>query len=226
VTETATTPAASEAHQDPANGGGSGAAGEGTGSGTQTGADSFAAEREQLQARARSFQSAKDQAEARAAALEAELAALRDGNQNGEAAAPPLNPELIVSQLESRMAHREEMRATANALRGEFPEADWDRFSDPTKFESADALRAAVEASHNSIKSRVDAAFAAREQALIGEIKAKYGIDLTPAAPEGAGAPSGDPSIEQIAAMSFAEKAEFDREHPGVIARVLRSATQ
>lgn len=222
MTDTATTPPASEDNPTP------GSSGDGTGGGTQTGADTFAAEREQFESRVRSFQGEKDRAEARANGLQAELDALKSGNggDGGGTPAPVFDADLIVSNLEERLVRRQELSTAASTLKSEFDLADPALF-DPKKvaeFASVEAFKEAVESSHRVTASLVDARVATRESALRTEFAEKYGITLPPPASTGE-APSGDPTVDQIVAMSFSEKARYEAEHPGVMARVLRSAS-
>lgn len=219
--ETTSTAPASEANQVTPG------SADGAGTGTQAPADSFAAEREQYEGRVRSFQSAADRAQARVAELEAQLAASTGGAggaSNDSGAATAFDPDVIVNQLESRMTHRTEMRSAAAALEQEFEYADPDVLARAHEFESAEALRAAVEEQHNAVVAFRDSIREEERATVLREVAERYGIQIEAPPPADATVPSGDPTIEQIASWSFAEERAFDAANPGVIDRVLRSA--
>jgi len=221
VSETASTAGASEGHSGVGETTAQGSPSEGSSGGTQT-ADSFAGERTQLEARARTEQSRADRAEAQLRELQAQLAGSQgSGEQSGEATGDP-----AVAALEARFASVEQMlkRATlepvSKALRDEFSFADDAIFERFDSFESPEALRAAAETSHAAIKAKVDAEVAAQVEALKEEF-AKQGFRL-PRSPEGANEGGGDPTPAELAAMTPAEFAEVPEE---VVDRVLRSAS-
>lgn len=214
--ETSPTPGASEAN--PATG-----SAEGAPAGAQAATDTFAAEREQYEGRVRSFQSEADRAKARVAELEAQIAASA-GAGNTPSAESGFDPDVIVSQLESRMTHRTEMREAAASLEQEFEYADPDILARANEFESAEALRSAIEEGHNAVVAFRDSIREETRAEVLAEVREKYGIQIEAPPPADATAPAGDPTIEQIASWSFAEERAFDAANPGVIDRVLRSA--
>jgi hypothetical protein len=201
---------------------------EGSGAGTQAVADTFAAEREQYEGRVRSFQSEADRAKARVAELEQQLAARSAGGDGGAGSDPgttsAFDPDVIVSELESRMSHRTEMRTAAAALESEFEYADPDILAKAHEYESVEALKAAVEESHSAVASFRDSIREETRAEVLAEIQAKYGIQIEAPPPADASVPAGDPTLEQIASWTFQQEREFDAANPGVIDRVLRSA--
>jgi hypothetical protein len=226
VSDTATTTTSSDANST--GDAGAGSAGDGAVGGTQSTADTFAAEREQYEARVRSFQSEKDKLAARASELEAQLAAVTSGTGNGDdggSAANVVDPEVLLSRFEERLELRDALKEAQVSLQGEFPLADPALFNRAKEFKSVDAFKSAIESSHRANDTIVSAEMAKREAAIREDVNKRYGINLVPATPNGGEVPSGDPSIETIAAMSFAEQREFEAANPGVIERVLRSAT-
>ena len=198
---------------------------DGTAGGTQTAdADTFAAEREQYEARVRSFQSEADQAKARLAAMERELA---------EAKAPPVEREdgsvdleAFAARLYSDFDRISTLKSTAASLRSEFDLADPSYF-DPEyvkQFDNADALRAAVQADHNRVARLVDERAAAKEAALRSEMAEKYGIRIdSPAGGEGS-TPAGEMSVVEFARLGYAEQTRLEQENPGITDRILRNA--
>jgi len=205
------TPAVPEPNPAPSGDGGAGSGTEGSGGGSQT-ADAFAEERARLEQRARDFQSAKDKAET-------ELAALKAASTPAATEAQPLTAEGVLSLLERRDA----IAAVKASATEQFPNADPSILARASEYESAEALTAALQASDASIKAQVDARLQTEADALVARYREKFGdLDPTPpnSDPEAAG---GDPTIEQLAAMS---SAEFDAVPEEVIERVMRSASQ
>ncbi len=86
------------------------------------------------------------------------------------------------------------------------------------EFDSVEAFRVAVEESHRTRKSTYDAAY----QAGIEAAKAQYGIkDTAGPADPGSNPVTGDPTVEQLAAMTPEAFAAVPQE---VVDRVMRSA--
>ena len=184
------------------------------------------AELEREQARARTFQAEKDR-------LDAELARLKSAppTPTPSAGADDLkgfDPAAFSQDVLNRVYMATALSSAAVSLKSEFPNADPAIFSPEklSQYGSVDALRIAAEADHvrvTNLSASRDAEIEARVRA---EMVAAYGQE-PPTGPSGAGAPApgGDPTPQQLAAMSFDEFARFDRENPGVADRVTRSAS-
>lgn len=230
MAEDATGASASESHQDGAGAPTPGSASDGSG-GTETAAEKFAAERERLEARARSEQGRADQNAARVAELERRLAALEGGagGGEGEGEASSQSDAAVealarhVSGLE-RMLRAQALAPIVESLKGEFTHADPSLFEmeKAAAFETPEALRAAVEASHAERKAFGETYAEAQLAALRKQYADQFGLTLTPP-PSGDGStPAGDPTPEQLARMSIVELDELGED---VVNRVLRSAT-
>lgn len=216
VSEDTSTTATSEA--DPAASGdaGSGSAGDGGAGGTQASVSI-----EDLEALRRDFQSAQDKSIARITSMLDERLAPKPKDDSDDEP-QPLTAEDVRREAASAVQNAQIIFASVGDLKAEFPLADPSIYSDLTRFESVEALRAAVEGSH----SRTDALVAPALQEKEKEIRAKYAErygDLGPMEPTDT-TPAGDPTIEQLSRMSQPELDQLEKDNPGVIDRVLRSA--
>lgn len=217
------------AASEPNHGAQDGATGSGYdgGAGGTPDAGALAAGGDAWEARARDWQGKHDRLAARLNQLEGQLAQSDAGNGVGEPDAEGIfefDPDAYARSIEERFAHRIEMREAANALREEFGYADGDLFKRAHEFQDVDALRAALQTSHGRVAGEVERAVAEREASLRAEMSQKYGLRFeTPV--DGGQAPSADPSIDQIRAMSIHEQIQFEQANPGVIDRVLRQAS-
>ncbi len=195
---------------------------DGTGSGTQP-PEGFVpvADLEREKTRSRTFQSEADR-------LRGELSAKNDPPAGGAGGANPddallgFDPAEFRRSLLSDVSQATRLTLAVPSLQAEFPEADQSIYLRLHEFGSADALRLAVEDSHNRVASIVDARVAAREQALRAEFEAAHGGGSN-GPPAGPAEPGADPTRDQIASMSLAELSAFEAERPGVVERVLRS---
>lgn len=214
----APTTGSSEGDPTPAVTPAAGAPAEGEPGGSQA-AEQFAAERERLESERRALQSEKDR-------LAAELKALKDqatppAPKSDEQPAP-LTQEGILSLLR----RDRELTAAAASLKDEFTLADPAIFSDYEKFESAAALRAAAEDSHNRLKTVLDQHTAPAVEAALKPYVEKYG-QLAQTPPDNAGGSNtGLPSLQEVQAMNQSQLDALVKQHgDDVIDRVLRSAT-
>lgn len=141
------------------------------------------------------------------------------------------DPDGFRRQLLTDVYSATALRESVATLRTEFPNAD-PSFYDADmlmEFDSPEALRAVVEADHKRVQSIVEAAVAAAlaaagvQQGGQGQGQAQGGSPLGPGNPGGA-VVTGDPTIQQLMAMSFAEQDAYEKANPGVIERVLRAA--
>jgi hypothetical protein len=181
-------------------------------------------ERERFQASQRELQAAKDREAARATKFEQELAQLRAAAEGGSTQqATTLDPATLAREVFAESQKLAALAAKADALRESHKYADPSIFENATGFDSVEALEAAAKASHDRIASAVEVDSAAKVQAALEEASAKYGFQMkTPAAaPE---TPSGEPTVDQWAAMSMDEQDAMEAEHPGISDRILRSA--
>lgn len=135
------------------------------------------------------------------------------------------DPDAFKASLLRDVYGASQMSQASQAVRAEFPHADPTLFT-PEKlstFASPDALRFAAEDSHKRVAGILDAEKAAIEAKVREEFAAKYGQPggsaVTPAAP------GGDPTPQQLAAMSIAELNALEAANPGVTERVMRAAT-
>lgn len=175
-------------------------------------------ELEKSETRARALQSEKDR-------LTAQLAV--------PAATPPpaatVDPGLGFDPDEFRRSLVREsygaanLAATAQALRSEFPKADTALFDKAYEFASPEALRLAVQDSHdrvaNAVKSEVEAALEKQR----AELASQYGIPA--GAPTGSATPTdGDPTPAQLNSMSNAEWDALEVKSPGIVQRILAKA--
>lgn len=197
------------------------------GAGGTAAAEKFAAEREKLQREARDRQSAQHKAEAKAAELQAELEKLK-GASGDETPVPTagLTAEQVQEQVRQAMRQEEvRTRGLASAVataKEQYPDAD-PSVLDTSKYETAEEFLAAAQASHEQVSSHLEARLADREKELRERYAAVHGELPAPVEPP-KDTPTGDPTIEQLSAMSVPELDKLEKRAPGTIDRVLRSA--
>lgn len=217
TTETASTKPASDADVTPSEGGGAATDTPVPATDRSSDADAFAAEREQLLARARDEQARADKLLKERDDLLAAAKSKPSTDQPSGMTAEDVRAEIIRAQ---------QIGTEAAALRADerFSYADKSILADPAKFSSVESLRAAVEQSHNERKAFLDSVGVVPKsdaEAQLAELREKYGEPASP--PDGGGAqPTGEPTSAQIAAMSFAERDAYDAEHgAGTIQRLI-----
>lgn len=177
---------------------------------------------EDLEALKRDFQSTQDKTVARLEKmLEDRLAPAPKDDTNDEPQA--LTPAEVDRRVAAAVFNAQQISASVGDLKTEFPLADASIYSDLTQFESAESLRAAVEGSHARTAALIAPAIEAKEKEIRQKYAERYG-DLGPEEPADT-TPSGDPTIAQLNAMNQAQLDQLERDNPGVIDRVLRSAT-
>jgi hypothetical protein len=163
-------------------------------------ADSFAAEREQLEARARSFQARADKAEA-------ELTKLKEPKPDPTQNPVPLTAEGVLALL-NRDRELTEARST---LKTEFPSADPALLK--ADYASVEAMRAAVEDSHKRIEAIIAPRVDSESQALLARYVEKYGA-LPDAPGAGEGTPkTGLPTKAELRGYGIADLNKFIAEH-------------
>ncbi len=190
--------------------------------GASSDADAFAAERTALEAKARDQQSRADKAQAELDRLKAQIA-------EQQAPAPTDNPE-PAPVIDLAQVRREalagsltaqEMAATVPTLKDAFPEADPAIYQRLVEFESVESLRAAVEASHSKRKADADALREKVEAEVRQDFAEKYGIEAELRAPEPDAKPGdGEPTLEQLNAMSIPELQALEAKSPGITRRI------
>ena len=104
-------------------------------------------------------------------------------------------------------------------LKTEFPLADTAIFDRIDEFDSVEALRARVEASHLKNKKYEDEVREKVTAEVLADVQEKHGIELTPKEP-GEPAVSGDPTVEELSAMSQVQLDALEAKSPGIVARV------
>jgi len=216
VSEDTSTTATSEGDPGASGDATAGSAGDGGAGGTQASVGI-----EDLEALRRDFQSAQDKQIARLEKLLEERAAPApkdDTNDEPQA----LTPAEVDRRVAAAVFNAQQISASLGDLKTEFPLADASIYSDLTQFESAEALRAAVEGSHSRTSALIAPAIEAKEKEIRAQYAERYG-DLGPEEPTDT-TPSGDPTITQLSAMTQAQLDQLERDKPGVIDRVLRSA--
>lgn len=205
---------ASEGDPAAAGAGDAGASSDGGSGGTQGASDggvaAFEARIARQEATIRQLQADRDRA----------VAQLAKGGESGSGQS--FDPDVVVASLEERF----EKRATMKEAAMEFAASDKFKYADKAilkravEFDSPEALEAALEASHRSTASVIEAAVQEERAAFLKEVEEKYGVRVAPAG-EKSEEKSADPTIEQIEAMSLEQMGEFESKNPGVIARVL-----
>lgn len=147
------------------------------------------------------------------------------GDASGDAAASGASSE---SLTQADIARIISVQTALPTLRQEFPHADPAFFEadHALSYGSVTALRMAAQASHDRVASILEAERPAVEQRLREEFaKANPGA-AGPANGGGTEGGTGDPTPAQLAAMSMDELDELEKANPGVLDRVLRSATK
>jgi hypothetical protein len=179
---------------------------------------------EQEQARSRSFQAEHDR-------LKTQLAVASKGATPAAEAATPeeggkgFDPEAFRRELLRDVLQVNGLQTAANNLKTEFPNADPALFGSDsiTGFGSVDALRLAAMDSH----SRISEVIAAKEKEIEDRFKAQYAGSGEAGSPSGGSTQgvAGDPTPEQLARMTPSEWDALEDKTPGIIQRVLRSAS-
>lgn len=182
------------------------------------------ADLEREQARSREFQGRADR-------VQQQLAALARGDDPGTPSPKPsgtsgFDPEKFQSELLGKTYGALTLLNAVPGIKAEFPNAD-PTFFDPDMlqdFGSAEALRAAVEADHKRVQALIDAALVAAGGA---PGAGTAGGAASPLGPAGAGGQSvaGEPSVQDLAKLTVDDLAQYELDHPGVIARVMAKAT-
>lgn len=206
-----------------ASGGGTGDDG---GAGGTAAADKLAAERDAAEQRARSFQADRDKARREADELKAELAKAKGASGDETPAPSGLSEEQVRQVMRRESARTRELAAAVETARSEFPNADPSVYSDTDSYETAEEFLTAAKASHDRLAGHL----ADREKEIEEEVRKRYAEKFgeLPAPPEdpGKGQGAGDPTVEQLSSMSQAQLDQLEKDKPGVIDRVLRSADQ
>lgn len=201
--EAVTTAGVSEDNQDPAGAGETGVSGDGGAGATSTATgDAFAAERERMESVQRKLQGERDAERARAAKLEQELTAAKGGVTEDK----PLSVADITRLLDDRDRARE-LRTAADTFRSsdDFKYADKSIFDRADSFDSPEALKAALQQSHDSVKAVVDSETEVQVKAQVEAVLKEAGIAVKPAPSAAPPNPSGLPSIEEVNSTPMSE---------------------
>lgn len=196
---------------------------EGAVAGTQAAPEGFVsrAELEREQVRSRAFQGEKDRLAAQLAAQAAPIAPVAAA-ASGE---KPLTASEVGQVVFAAQMKAAQMVAQVASLREKFPRALGSIFESAMTFETPEAFVFAVSESHNEIDAVVKREAAAEVDAVKADFAKRFGqAALTPSG-EGSAPVPGELTLAQIAKMSLREQAEYDKAHPGLVDRLLRSAT-
>lgn len=170
-------------------------------------------------ARARSFQAAADKANAELAALRASAPKPADGTGGGTGAADGgLDLQSLRNSLLGDVMGATRIAQAVPTLQQQFPKADpaiYDRLAD---FGSVDALRVAIEDSHRRVSDILASDLKAQEDKLRAEFASKIGAGGGAA---GGVVPDGEPTLEQLNAMSTSELHALEQKTPGITRRIL-----
>lgn len=198
-----------------------GAGGTEESNGSQSG--SVSADLTRAQETIRNLQSERDRLRAERDSL---TAAASSGSGDGAGSSGEFDPDAFRRSLMQDVLGATALQTAAVAIRQEFPHADPSLFTGErlAGFGSPDALRLAAQADHLRVAAQVEAAVEAREAALRAEMEAKYGSGAGSANGGGESGGTGDPTPQQVAAMSLDELDALEKSNPGVLDRVLRSA--
>lgn len=191
------TPGVSEDNPTPSGDGSAGVSGDG-GAGANSGGDGAslaAAERERMEAVQRQLQGERDRERARAAKLEQDLAAAKGSVTEDK----PLALADITRLLDERDRARE-LRTAADTFRSsdEFKFADKSILDRASEYDSPEALKAALQTSHEAVKAIVDAETETQVRTQVESVLKEAGIAVKPAPSNQPPAPSGLPTIEEI----------------------------
>lgn len=219
MTDPAPTPAAA----DPASGEQPGSETPASTSGSQPTEDTFSAERAQLDQRVRQEQSRADRAEARLRELEQAAATTVPGG----APTPDAPAGLTLEQMRAEMHRHSEITSVLPTLREQFTYADPAILGRAMEYDSAEALRAAVENSHKSVEALIAPAVAAEVAKLKERYAARFGPlteDIAPPGGEPTSVVPGMPTLEELNRMPFPEYRKFANDNPEYVANLLRTA--
>lgn len=219
MSETTSTPGASESNPAAGEGSTDGAAGSVVPEGFVP-----VAELERERQRAREFQSRYDQLQA--AQSQGGGSALAGGSSESDDGVGGFDPDAFRQSLLRDIYEANSTARTVESLKAEFPHADPALFS-PDRvagFRSPEALRFAVEDSHRRVTAIVAEERAALEAKIREELAAQSGGSAGPAGTPPV--PGGDPTPEQLLAMDMDEWDRLEAASPGLIERVLSGSSQ
>lgn len=217
--DTTQTPTESQPNP-PATDAGAGSGSGSTGGGVPSGFVPVA-ELEREQARSRDFQGRADR-------LQAQIQRLASGGEPGDGGATSgtpkgFDPDAFADQLLNRVYGATALMNASEKLKAEFPHADSSFFEPDVlkEFDSPEALRAVVEADHNRVAAAIKAAVEAA-----GQPAPTPGQQPSPLGPAGSGGQptGGDPTVDQLNALTPGELGKFMQDNPGVVERVLSKA--
>lgn len=185
--------------------------------GTQPDAGALASQLEAANRRARDEQSKADR-------FKAELDKLKGASTEAQ---PAPTPGITLEQLRSENRRVREFLRAETELQTAFGSADPALFEDAdSRFDSVEAFRAAVEESHRSTEALVASRVEAKLQEERAKLAERFGpLDLD--SPD-ATTPTADglPTLAQLERMSMAEMDALDAKHPGVIDRIIQTASR
>jgi hypothetical protein len=210
------------AASDPDPSGGLGAGDDGgapsTGS-VADGGDSFAAERAKLEAQSRRLQSERDRL-----AVELDRARATDTATGSEGA----DTGLTLAEFRAEMRRATELQSSVSSLKAEYPYANPDLFARVDSYDSVEQFVGDVQASHQHVAAMIQPAVDAGISKVRADYEAKFGpiASSSPSATED-GSPSGLPeSVAAYQALTWSEQDMIDKQHPGLLERLMTKALQ
>lgn len=221
------TTGASEGNQE--TGTSTGGPGDGATGGTQA-PEGFVSREEltRVEQQRRDFQSENDRLKSQLDSLTA-ASATPTGDGASEGGTPaPLDVEALRRSIVADVHGATALASAASSLRTEFPYADSALFT-PEKlagFGSPEALRLAVQDSHLRVADLMATEKTAIEERLRQEYADKLGNGSGAGNTAGTAAGGADPTVEQLASMTTSELDALEAANPGVVSRILRSATE
>jgi hypothetical protein len=177
------------------------------------GGDAFAEERARMQAQIRALQSDRDRERARIQALEKQGA--------GSPAQETTERFLTRDEFRAELRRQREFDSTVSALRSEYELADGSIFDRVDSFDSLEQLREAAASSHQRVKDLLEPALKAEREQIEAQYRERFGPLNVPPPGGTEGTPDGLPTFEQVARMSLDERDALDRQHPGLVTRLL-----
>jgi hypothetical protein len=162
----------------------------------------------------RNLQSQRDRQAAEIEQLRKQLADAQTPKNSDPTPAPTTPaPSLSAQDVVALLKRDRELTAAASQLKTDFPFADEALFTGYDSFDSVEAFRAAVEASHTRTQTLAEKAAQPLIDAALAPYVEKYGRLAAPPATGSTEAPAGMPSPEQIKQFSVAQVQAFIAKH-------------
>jgi hypothetical protein len=181
-------------------------------------------ELERERQRAREFQSRYDQLIAEREQMNRSNGDGATGGQGEDDNTPGFDPDSFRQSVLTDVLRAQQMASGVQQARADFPHADPTLFTPErvAQFGSVESFRFAAEESHRRVASILDS----ERSTIEAQVREELGLQGGGAGgPQGeTPAQGGDPTPEQLAAMTMGEWDDLERESPGIIERVLTRA--